>query len=46
LRFQLTVEGGRVRLDGGPLDYEAEVHVHRPDGPPLAARLGRPIALT
>jgi alpha-D-xyloside xylohydrolase len=46
LRFQLTVEGGRVRLDGGPLDYEAEVRVHRPDGPPLAARLGRPIALT
>jgi alpha-D-xyloside xylohydrolase len=46
LRFQLAVEGGRVRLDGGPLDYEAEVHVHRPDGPPLAARLGQPIALT
>ena len=45
LRFQLTVEATQVRLDGGPLEYEAEVHVHRPDGPPLSGRLGRPVVL-
>jgi alpha-D-xyloside xylohydrolase len=46
LRFQLTVEHAHAQLDGGPLDYEAEVHVHRPDGSPVAGRLGRPIALS
>ena len=46
LRFQLTVEGGRVQLDGGPLDYDADVFVHRPGGPPIAGLLGQPVVLT
>jgi alpha-D-xyloside xylohydrolase len=44
LRFQLTVEPARVQLDGGPLDYRADVRVHRTDGPALAGHLGQPIA--
>jgi alpha-D-xyloside xylohydrolase len=44
LRFQLTVEGPRVRLDGGPLAYEAEVFVHGAGGPPVRGHLGQPIA--
>jgi alpha-D-xyloside xylohydrolase len=46
LRFHLTAEGSRVQLEGGPLDYEAEVRLHRPDNPPIAGCLGRPIALS
>jgi alpha-D-xyloside xylohydrolase len=46
LRFQLTVEGPRVHLDGGPLEYEAEVRVHRPGTRPFVARLGRPDPLS
>jgi len=46
LRFQLTVQHARVQLDGGPLDYEPAVRVHRPGSPPVAARLGRPVALS
>jgi alpha-D-xyloside xylohydrolase len=45
LRFQLTVDGGRVQLDGGPLDYDADVFVHRPSGPPIAGLLGRPVVV-
>jgi len=45
LEFRLTVEGARLLLEGGPLEYEAAVRVHRPDGPPLATVLGRPLAL-
>jgi alpha-D-xyloside xylohydrolase len=45
LRFQLTVQGGRVQLDGRPLDYEAVIQVHRPDGPPVFGVLGRPVIL-
>lgn len=45
LRFHLTVAPDRVLLDGGPLEYEAVVHVHRTDGRPLVGQLGRPIAL-
>jgi alpha-D-xyloside xylohydrolase len=43
LRFQLTVQRSQVHLDRGPLDYQAAVRVHRPDGPPLSGRLGQPI---
>jgi alpha-D-xyloside xylohydrolase len=43
LRMQLTVEGRSVLLEGGPLDYEADVYVHRPDGPRVAGLLGRPV---
>lgn len=45
LRFQLTVNAGQVLLEGGPLSYEAEVRVHRTDGPPLAGQLGRPVTV-
>jgi alpha-D-xyloside xylohydrolase len=44
LRFQLTVEALRVQLDGGPLDYKAEVSVHGAGGPPARGHLGQPIA--
>jgi alpha-glucosidase (family GH31 glycosyl hydrolase) len=46
LRFQLSVEGSRLRLDGGPLDYAAEVRLHRPGTPPSADRLGGSITLS
>ncbi|TME20487.1 MAG: glycoside hydrolase family 31 protein, partial [Chloroflexi bacterium] len=45
LRFELTVDAERVLLEGGPLEYEAVVRVHRPDGPPIAGTMGRPVAL-
>lgn len=45
LAFTLRVEGERVLLEGGPLEYEAAVRVHRSDGPPLAGLLGRPVML-
>jgi len=34
LQFTMTVERDQLRFEGGPLDYEAEVRVHRPDGTP------------
>jgi alpha-D-xyloside xylohydrolase len=46
LRFQLSVGGGRVLLNGGPLDYAAEMRVHRPGSPPLSGQLGQPVAFT
>jgi hypothetical protein len=46
LHFTMTVERDQLRFDGGPLDYAAEVRVHRPDGRPLAGLLGRSIVLT
>jgi alpha-D-xyloside xylohydrolase len=45
LRFQLTVQGARVQLDGGPLGYEPAVFVHWPGGPPLHGVIGRPVVL-
>jgi len=45
LRFKLTITEQSILLEGGPLDYEADVFVHRPDGPPLAGTLGQPVAL-
>jgi len=46
LQFTMTVERDQLRFEGGPLDYEAEVRVHRPDGRPLSGLLGRSIVLT
>ena len=46
LHFTMTLERGQLRLEGGHLDYAAEVRVHRPDGPPLSGLLGRPIVLS
>ena len=45
LEFRLTLERERVLLDGGPLEYEAAVRVHRSEGAPLATVLGRPLGL-
>ena len=46
LRFQLKVDRASLMLEGGPLDYVPDVHVHRADGPLLRGRLGRSIELT
>jgi alpha-D-xyloside xylohydrolase len=46
LQFTMTVERDHLRIAGGPLDYAAEVRVHRPDGPPLSGLLGQPVVLT
>jgi alpha-glucosidase (family GH31 glycosyl hydrolase) len=46
LRLQLTLNERGVLLEGGPLDYAAEVHVHRSDGPPIAGQLGQPVTLS
>jgi alpha-D-xyloside xylohydrolase len=45
LRLQLAVDHRNVLLEGGPLDYEADVFVHRPGGPPIAGLLGRSVIL-
>jgi alpha-glucosidase (family GH31 glycosyl hydrolase) len=45
LHLTLTVDGTAVVLRGGPLDYAAEVHVHRHDRPPVSGRLGETITL-
>jgi len=43
LRFTMTVDREHLRLEGGPLEYAAGVHVHRSDGPPVEGRLGQTI---
>ncbi len=43
LRFTMTVDREHLRLEGGPLEYGAGVHVHRSDGPPVEGRLGQTI---
>jgi alpha-D-xyloside xylohydrolase len=45
LRFQLTVERNRIVLEGGPLDYRADMRVHHPGRSPLEGRLGDQILL-
>jgi len=46
LHFTMKVEREHLRLEGGPLDYVASVHVHRPDGPPVEGRLGQTVNLS
>jgi alpha-D-xyloside xylohydrolase len=46
LHFTMTVERDQLLCEGGPLDYPAEVRVHRPAGPPHSGLLGRPVVLT
>jgi alpha-D-xyloside xylohydrolase len=46
ISFAMTVDGKRLRLEGGPLDYAADVHVHRGNGPRIDGRLGQTIDLT
>ena len=45
LQFHLTVDRERVMLDGGPLDYPAEVRIHRSGGQPLRGRLSEAVRL-
>ena len=45
LRLRLAVDDRRVLLEGGPLDYEANVFVHRTGGPPIAGLFGRAVVL-
>jgi alpha-D-xyloside xylohydrolase len=46
LRVQLRVDGTHVVLEAGPLNYAAEVRVHRSDRPPLLGVIGEPVILT
>jgi alpha-D-xyloside xylohydrolase len=46
LHFTLAVKPERVLLQGGPLDYEAAVRVHRPIAPVVAGVTGRPVVLS
>ena len=45
LRLKLAVNEQSALLEGGPLDYAAEVRVHRQDTPTVAGVLGRPVLL-
>ena len=46
VRDTMKVEREHLRLEGGPLDYMASVHVHRPDRPPVEGRLGQTVNLS
>ena len=43
LHLQLRVQPDRIQLEGGPLDYAAEVRVHRSGRSPAVGKLGEPI---
>jgi alpha-D-xyloside xylohydrolase len=43
LHFTMTVEREHLRLEGGPLDYAADIRVHRRNRGPVAGRLGETI---
>jgi len=45
LRLKLAITDQSVLVEGGPLEYAAEIRVHRPGGSPLPGVLGRPVAL-
>jgi alpha-D-xyloside xylohydrolase len=45
LRFRLTVSGDQVLLEGGPLDYEAQLRVHRDGGSRIPGQLGRVVTV-
>ena len=45
LRFRLSASPDQVLLEGGPLDYEAQLRVHRVGGPPVSGQLGRAVAV-
>jgi alpha-D-xyloside xylohydrolase len=46
LHFSLTVESQRLRLEGGPLDYQAQIRVHQRDGQSVEGLLGQSIGLS
>ncbi|MDQ6712951.1 MAG: DUF4968 domain-containing protein [Candidatus Dormibacteraeota bacterium] len=43
LQFRLTVADRSLLLTGGPLNYEADFRIHRPQRPPIVGRMGRTI---
>ena len=43
LRFRLTVSADQVLLEGGPLNYQAELRLHREGGRPIPGQLGRAV---
>jgi alpha-D-xyloside xylohydrolase len=40
LGLTLTIEKQRIVLDGGPLEYQPEIRLHRDAGAPISGRLG------
>ena len=46
LRFTMTVDGQHLRLEGGPLDYQAQIRVHQRDGQSVEGLLGQSIGLS
>jgi alpha-D-xyloside xylohydrolase len=46
LRFRLVINGPLVILEGGPLEYAAQVRVHRSGGGPVVGQLGQPVTLS
>ena len=45
LHFRLTVSADQVLVEGGPLDYGAQLRVHRDGGSPILGQLGRAVAV-
>ena len=45
LRFEVHRDRETLRVDGGPLDYDPAVRIHRPQGRPIPARLGQTVSL-
>jgi alpha-D-xyloside xylohydrolase len=43
LTFRLTADNNAALFEGGPLDYAADVVLHRPGGQPIRGKLGTPI---
>jgi alpha-D-xyloside xylohydrolase len=43
LHFTMTVDSHHLRLEGGPLDYEAQIRVHQRDGQSVEGLLGQRI---
>jgi alpha-D-xyloside xylohydrolase len=45
LRFEVHHDREKLRVDGGPLDYDPAVRIHRPEGRPIPARLSQTVSL-
>ena len=46
LHFTMTVDSQHLRLEGGPLDYEAQIRVHQRDGQSIEGLLGQSFGLS
>jgi hypothetical protein len=46
LQFTMTIDRAHLRLDGGPLEYGADVRVHRSGRPLAIGRIGQTIDLS